>query len=194
MVPPVAVFTPQEVQGQWLLRSVFALASAGMASQGAAAARGACVTRAHMYMLQDVDSSSGGTYASSGLVASEKYASKPKESFFHYSAAMHWLGDFSWVESGVVPSLAVASLCLGSGSRRAIVLWSPTGNGTSVPRVSVPLGSAACPVAQAGDQLAVVVPKAPLPFGAVSSAQADASNSVMITAGEMPTFILKQST
>ena len=174
-----------------LLRSVFALLAAGMAEGGAR--RGACVSRAHMYMLQDVDSASGGTYATSGLVASEKYGGAPKDSFFHYSAAMHWLGDYAWAGDGALLNGTVATLCLRHAATGALaaVLWSPTTAGTVVAGVALDATAAACALGRAGDSLSVVLPQAPLREGKVTPAVVAADGTVTLSVTEMPTFVLK---
>ena len=73
--PVVGPYSAAEVQGMWLIRFVLAIAKAGQPATGALSALGrpACISRAHMYMLTDVESLSAGLFASSGLFTSADY-------------------------------------------------------------------------------------------------------------------------
>ena len=154
------------------------------------------MSRAHMYMMQDVESSSGGLYATSGLIASSDFYSAPKASFYHYAAMMAWVANYSYVGDVNVAPLGVMSTCfkktnVTSGSiAYALIIWSPTSNATVLRGAEVSVTSTACPVASPGANVAVVVPTEPLLRGNATSTPVDSVGAIRVDISEMPTLVL----
>ncbi len=67
---PIGSADAQEVQGRWLLRSLLAVAAAG-------------VDRAHIFMLRDVNHPDPNIYNSSGLTGEIWFGHQPKKSWFY---------------------------------------------------------------------------------------------------------------
>ena len=184
----------------WLLRSVLAIARAGMGDPATVSARGACISRSHMYMLQDVESKSGGRYASSGLIASADFLGAPKASYYHYAAMMAWVSDYVYQSDvSLGPSAPGAMACCfkkvnattGQASF-AIFAWMPTSNATILADAEVLVNQANCPIALPSGNVYVIVPTAPLLNGNVSTVVVSPSGGVNIVISEMPTIVISK--
>jgi hypothetical protein len=170
--PAIGPNSADVVQGQWLLRSVLAIASTQ------------CVQRAHMYMLADVSTGSGGVYATSGLLTDPGYNAKP--SWFYYSTFLSWLGNFTYSSATIIasqPSVAGACFTNAANGQKGLVFWSPTSNATVISSVSVTVGgsSASCGLSSCSGgsgSVSYVVPTDGKTTGTVT--QLSCSNGVVV--------------
>jgi hypothetical protein len=194
VAPPVGAFSQQEVQAMWLIRSLLLIARVTSPLSG-----GPCVSRSHMYMLADVESTSGGVFATSGLLASSDFGYATKVSFWFYSAFFKALGNFTSVGLVAVPGAppSVYAQCFalpGSASPPvfALVVWSGTSAGTEVQGVAVPVTAAGgCAVAGAGTaSLTVLTPAANSVNGNATSVAVGAAGTVTMTVTEIPVILL----
>lgn len=152
--------------------------------------------------MQDVESSSGGLYATSGLLASSDFFSAPKASFYHYAAMMAWVSNYTFVadvELGPSAPGAMAACFKSTNATtgalsHALIVWSPTANATVLRDASVPVSGDACPVASPSSSVYSVVPMEPLVRGNVSTVSVDSSGIAIISISEMPTLILRAAT
>lgn len=129
--PAIGATSAEEVQGQWLVRSYFALAAAG-------------VDRAQMYLFRDVDANSSTKYDSSGLVT-KKGEWSPRPSWYYVSTIKNRLKGMRFKEAVASGNTLVSIYKFGSadGSSNAYALWCPTSNNSVVSnyQMSVPGGS-----------------------------------------------------
>lgn len=129
-VPQIGTFSREEVQGQWLLRSLLTYAAAG-------------VERAQIYMLRDAGEADNSTkYATSGLVTSQATGQQPKVSWYYVYTLKNRLAGMRFVEeveSGN-PNVMIYKFASGDG-KNAYVLWCPTSNQTEVSAYGLDVGS-----------------------------------------------------
>lgn len=147
--PSIGPYKPQDVQAMWLIRTVLLLARLTSSSGNA------CISRAHMYMLADVESSSGGVFATSGLLASSDFGYAPKVSWYYYSVFTTYLGNYSYSSmvtlDNTVPSYVMAQCFINSLTNSyGLVVWSATSNATIVSQVNVPVSLTGCTVLKNG--------------------------------------------
>lgn len=129
--PAIGATSAEEVQGQWLVRSYFALAAAG-------------VDRAQMYMFRDVDAASTTKYNSSGLVT-KKGEWAPRSAWYYVSTIKNRLKGmrFKQVVNSGNANVAIYKFSAASGADSAYAVWCPTSNNSTVAnyQLSVPYNS-----------------------------------------------------
>lgn len=188
VAPPVAGFSQQEVQAMWLIRTVLMLARLQSPISG-----GACVSRAHMYMYADVESTSGGVFATSGLVASADFQYAPKVSFFYYSCFMTLFSSATFAGMVTVPGQSdVYAQCFKDSvsGRYSLVVWSGTSTGATLPNVSVPVGLASCPVRTGtSTTMAWTIPAKDAMAGNVTAVPVSGGTSAVVTVTEVPCIL-----
>lgn len=203
----------EEVAGMWMLRSIMAIAAAG----------NGCVSRAHQYMIDDVNTQSNGQHASSGLLT--MYAlngsGQPKAGWWHFAAYTAWLSNYTFIRdvsatlmagTGAAPPAGFHAFCFArapngiprggsppAGATYSLVVWLGTATGASA-QVAVPVSASGCPVASAaGSSVQAVLPTTGLSRGAISSLTAAApmagggAATVNVLVREMPTMIMDGS-
>ena len=192
--PPIGAASSQEVQGQWLLRLVLLLERLPSPGSG-----GACVSRSHMYMLADVESTSGGVFATSGLLASPAFAFASKPSWWFYRAVFAALANATYAGMVAVPGApaGVMAQCFtfrGAGGGYSLVVWSGTATGVSLPGTAVPVATAACPVAAPGASLlTLITPSVGAAEGnrtVVPVAGLGAAATALLTVTELPVILM----
>jgi hypothetical protein len=120
----IGVYSAEQVQANWLLRSYFALAAAG-------------VDRAAMFMFRDTKSSGGGVFETCGLVT-EKGQWKPKPSYFYVATLKKRLTGYRF--AGIVPSRREDALVYrfaAPSGKSAFAVWCPTSSDKRVPGVPI---------------------------------------------------------
>lgn len=120
---------PEQVQAAWLVRTYLALAAAR-------------VDRAPMFMLRDVESKSGGVFATCGLVG-EKGNWKPKPSWFHLSALRTHLKGMRFgaeIATGR-KDVRVYRFDAVRGKGTAYAVWCPTSEDKRVPGFRLPIAA-----------------------------------------------------
>ena len=126
--PAIGGYSPEEVQGQWLVRSYLALAAAG-------------VDRAAMYLLRDVNPTDATQFSSSGLVT-EKGKWEPKASWYYVHTLRDRLAGMRF--AGEQPSgnaaVKVYRFRSAAGTGGAYVVWRPTSDGSTLPHFKIMLG------------------------------------------------------
>ncbi len=133
--PPIGVYSAEEVQAIWLIRSYLALAAAG-------------VDKAAMFMFRDVKSDGGGVFETCGMVT-EKGQWKPKPSYFYIAtlkkrlAGMRFAGEVASSDKSVLVYHFV-----NSSGNSAYLVWSPTAIDRKVPRVSFPVNGKSAEVVE----------------------------------------------
>nr|NQU91358.1 hypothetical protein [Bacteroidota bacterium] len=119
--PQIGTSSQEEVQGQWLVRSYLALASAG-------------IDRAAMYMIRDGDNISANKFSTSGVLTSRNLGYQPKPSWYYISTmknrlkGMQYKGD---IESGN-PTVWIYKFEHEQDNVSAYAVWCPTSNDTWV--------------------------------------------------------------
>jgi hypothetical protein len=197
-------FTAWKVQGQWLLRSVLEISRAGLDVPSAASAiGGACISRAHQYMLADVFSNATGVYGTSGLTMSAQWQYAPKDSWWYFRAFLGWLGQYIFASVLTVPGApaTVRAYChkratdasTGGVARHAIVVWSTTAEAFVTPGVRIPVDTAACAVSAGGATVQVMTPTALFEYGVTAPAAVLAGGLVAVTVTELPVVLLSAS-
>jgi hypothetical protein len=167
--PAIGLYTAQEVQGMWLLRSYFALAAAG-------------VDRAAMFMFRDTKTDGTGVFETCGLVT-EKGQWTPKPSYFYLAtlkkrlAGMRFTGD---VPSGK-PDVTVYRFT-GAGGKAAYAVWCPTSDGRTVPEI---------PLAVSGKTATRIEFTNDTPDGRATPLRVQ-NGQVQVTSCEKPVLILTQ--
>jgi len=156
--PGIGPYTPQDVQAMWLIRTVLLLARL-VSPNG-----NACISRAHMYMLADVESTSGGVFATSGLLASSDFGYAPKVSWYYYSVFTKYLGSYTYTTmlplDNTLPSYVMAQCFVNSATNSyGIILWSATSNATIINNADIPVSLSNCPVLNKGSQsITMIIP------------------------------------
>ncbi len=127
--PAIGAYSPEEVQGQWLVRSYLALAAAG-------------VDRAAMFMLRDVNAADATQFSSSGLVT-EKGKWEPKASWYYVHTLRDRLAGMRFASEQPSGNAAVKIYRFQSASGRsgAYVVWQPTSDGSTLARFSLVVGA-----------------------------------------------------
>lgn len=126
--PAIGGYSPEEVQGQWLVRSYLALAAAG-------------VDRAAMFMLRDVNAADATQFSSSGLVT-EKGKWEPRASWFY----VHTLHDrltgmrFAGEQQSRDTAVKVYRFQSTDRGRMAYIVWRPTSDGSTLARFTLAVG------------------------------------------------------
>lgn len=119
--PAIAGYSQEEVQGQWLVRSILAAAAAG-------------VDKAFMYMLRDVDPNSSTQFNTSGLCSSKSTGFQPKPSWFYLNTLKTRLNGMTYqtqINSGN-PKVMIFKFNHVSQPYSAYVVWCPTHDGTII--------------------------------------------------------------
>jgi chitodextrinase len=112
--PTVGPFDPQEVQGQWIVRSYLAFAAAH-------------VDRAMMYMLRDVNPDDATQFSTSGLVA-QKNDWTPKKSWYYVYTLKNTLTNMVFLgeQASTDPNILIYKFKNASTSAGAYVIWAKT--------------------------------------------------------------------
>ena len=129
--PAFAGFSNKEVQAQWLVRSYFAIAAAG-------------IDRAAMYMLRDVADNGGGVFQTCGLVSSKESGWQPKPSWYYVYAMKNRLTGMKYtgeIDAGN-PNVWIYEFTHTTNGSKAYAVWCPTSNGTTVNNYSLNIGNA----------------------------------------------------
>jgi hypothetical protein len=119
--PEVGSYSQEEVQAQWLVRSYFALAAAG-------------VDKAAMYMLRDVDPNSTTKFNTSGLCASKSNGWEPKPAWYYVYTLKNRLQGMrfdSEIESGN-QDVMIYKFVHTENNNVSYALWCPSSNETYV--------------------------------------------------------------
>eukprot|EP01084_Bolivina_argentea_P186724 321771_1 len=125
--PAIGQFSAEQVQGMWIMRSILSFAAAN-------------VQRAHQFMWADVNSASGGPYATSGLVTSTGY--QPKQGYYYFVCMYRTLKDAYFVDRNC-GSDNVCVQIFKMGGKNAYVVWCSTSNDHKVEGYSLKIGSSA---------------------------------------------------
>jgi hypothetical protein len=166
--PAIGSMSAEQVQAAWLLRSYFALASAG-------------VDRAAMFMFRDTNSKGGGVFETCGLVT-EKGHWQPKPSYYCVSmlkSRLHGLYYSGEAPTGR-PDVLACCFADGQGKTRAYALWCPTSEDHHVAGFRFNAG------AGKWSHIAFTFDSAK---GAVSPLQSE-QGAVRVDVGEMPSLIV----
>ncbi|MBO9608053.1 MAG: fibronectin type III domain-containing protein [Paenibacillaceae bacterium] len=168
--PAIGSNNGEEVQAQWLVRSFFALAAAG-------------VDKAQMFTIAD-DGYSNNTskFMTSGTIDAER---KPKSSWYYLNTMKNRLAGlhFKQEETSGNANVSVYSFANSSGTVKAYAVWAPTSNATTVSGYQLQL-----PTAASSAKLITMAKGSPL--GTESSLTIDGSHRVGVNVSERPVFVL----
>lgn len=119
--PSIGGQSPEEVQGEWIVRSFLALAAAG-------------VDRAAVFMLRDVNSKGTNRFDTCGLTSDQASGYRPKPSWYYVYTLKTTLKGMRF--AGEAPSqdarVRIYRFKRIGGPGGAFALWCPTSNGTAV--------------------------------------------------------------
>lgn len=127
-VPAIGPNDREEVQGQWLVRAYLELAAAG-------------IDRAQMFMLRDVDPSSGFVYATSGLTRGIKQKHRPKKAWFYVSGMRRILRKTRFAAEVDSGNPGVRIYRFDGDGRSVFAAWCPTSKALRVPDFALPVAA-----------------------------------------------------
>lgn len=132
LAPVIGTFSREEVQAQWILRSFFALAAAG-------------VDRAMVFTLSDSDNTNPARFASSGLCRAKGQQWQPKPAWFYVATLRQRLKGlrFEAEQASGNPAVRIQRYKNSAGQTAALAVWCPTSNGTMVGNhpLTLPVGT-----------------------------------------------------
>ena len=169
--PEIATYGQEEVQAQWLIRSYLALAAA-------------CVDRAAMYMLRDVDPNNPTKFCTSGLCSSRDSNYVAKKSWYYIYTMKNRLKGMRFeqeIESGN-QNVLIYKFKHTDENVSAYAVWCPTSNGTIVENYELTL-----------DQSEVYAKLIELTNGEIYGAESNLNISdgkISIDVSERPVFVI----
>ncbi len=131
--PAIGPNDAQEVQGEWIVRSFLAFSAAG-------------VDKAIQFMLVDNNGTSGGTFASSGLIyypgSGNVYT--PKKSWYYVYTTKNVLTNYKFdaiISSGNSPVWVYRFINTTNSNKAVYAVWCPSSNNTIVNNYALTLGA-----------------------------------------------------
>lgn len=166
--PVIGTLSAEQVQGIWLVRSVLALAAAG-------------VDRSAMFMLRDVDSKGAGVFATCGLVT-EKGQWQPKPAWYFLATMKKRLAGMCFAQE--MPTgrkdVCVFRFTAEKGKSEAYAVWCPTSEDKHVGGFKLRVGRSGAGLVALKDKMA----------GGAVSTLAVTNGTVTLDVSETPVFVL----
>ena len=173
--PAIGDFTPEEVQGMWLVRSLLATAAAG-------------IDRTAIYMLRDVIDGDPSLYNTSGITSSKQSGWQPKPAWYYLKTFAQGLKGMQFEQAVPTgnPKVMVYKFARQSNGpgkpQAAYVVWCPTSSAEVVNEYELKL--------LPQETHSTIISLSNSAEGNVSELNAVASGSVKLLVSEKPTLIL----
>lgn len=173
--PTIGNFTPEEVQGMWLVRSLLAAAAAG-------------IDRTAIYMLRDVKDGDPSLYNTCGITSSKHSGWQPKPAWYYLKTFAQGLKGMQFEQAMPTdnPKVMVYRFIRQDSSENkpqaAYVVWCPTSNGEVVSEYALKLLSQ--------EKYGMKINLTDSAKGEIHELSATASGSVELSVSEKPTLVL----
>lgn len=172
--PAIGQNSAEVVQGQWLLRSILALLPTGIQRAFLFVSRDSCTGDDTACPDNNIQ------FATSGIMT-QKGDEAPKPAWYFLATLRSRLGAYHYQSTQTQAGVSVVSL-RNEQNRNAYVLWSPTGDGTTVPSYELAIS---------GTDTVTVVTLDPASTNGHESSVTVAGGKIQLEVTETPVFVLE---
>ena len=171
--PSIGSMSGIQVQGAWLMRTVFAMNAAG-------------IDRAHQFMWADSSSYSGGIYSTSGLVMDKTNGYKPKDSYYFWTSMYRLLKNTYFVNRDCTKNNGNIcqqgwSMNIGSNKPQIWAIWCSTSIDQKINGYSLNIGNN-------NNNASLITPTVGNPNGVKTPLMVN-DGVVTINVSELPVFV-----